>query len=124
MNDTADDILWRSVKAQALEVLKDCARNHGKLTYSEFIKKITVMRLGHHGDPRLTDLLDEISGEEFAAGRGLISVLVVTSRTQQPSNGFYQLAKSYCPDMKWNAKGVEAERKRVWTAHEVEGRAS
>jgi len=52
-------------------------------------------------------LLEQVSREEFAAGRGLLSVIVVHKYgDQEPGNGFYSLAR----DLGFNV----ADRFSVW----------
>jgi hypothetical protein len=94
-----DNDQWAKAKHEALGVLTVRANEQDPITYKEFVKKIkAIPDLKYHGDPRLDELLDEISLEEDEAGRGLISVLVVnTAFPHLPSDGFFELAAGRHP---------------------------
>ncbi|WP_037088436.1 hypothetical protein [Neorhizobium vignae] len=84
---------WESAKAEAKEIMISRARVRGMIPYSELANNIRSIRLGAH-DQRFFHFLGEISQEEDAAGRGLLTVLVVhRSGDMQPGPGFYELAK-------------------------------
>lgn len=62
------------------------------IAYSDLATKITNISLGAY-DQRFFHFLGEISQEEDAAGRGMLTVLVVhKSGDLQPGPGFYELA--------------------------------
>lgn len=85
---------WLALKNEAKEILIACAkRPNGTISYSDLASKLTVARLEAR-DQRLFHLLGEISEEENAAGRGMLSVIVVhKSGDMQPGPGFFELAK-------------------------------
>jgi molybdopterin synthase catalytic subunit len=63
------------------------------IPYSNLVKQIRSIKLEAH-DPRLFHMLGEISSEEDAAGRGMLTVVVVHSDgDMQPGPGFFELAK-------------------------------
>jgi hypothetical protein len=63
------------------------------IPYSELAALITAIPLEGH-DQRFFHLLGEISEEEDAAGRGMLSVIVVhKAGDMQPGPGFFELAK-------------------------------
>jgi molybdopterin synthase catalytic subunit len=65
----------------------------GMISYSDLVKHIQTIKLDAH-DPRLFHMLGEISSDEDAAGRGMLSVLVVHKvGDMQPGTGFFELAK-------------------------------
>jgi len=85
---------WESAKHQAKEILAVVARSRGRIAYSELVGQITKLHLDPH-DPRLFHLLGEISSEEDAAGRGILTAIVVhKTGDMQPGPGFFELAKS------------------------------
>lgn len=89
-----EDPVWDAAKRQATDVLVEVARRRGRIAYSELVAQITVLRLAAN-DPRLFRLLGEISSEEDAAGRGMLTAIVVhKSGDMQPGPGFFELAKS------------------------------
>lgn len=85
---------WASLKHKAKEILIARAKlPNGTISYSDLASQLTVARLEAR-DQRLFHLLGEISEEENAAGRGMLSVIVVhKSGDMQPGPGFFELAK-------------------------------
>jgi hypothetical protein len=84
---------WEGAKKQAKDSLIDRARVRGMMPYSELIQNIKAIPFEAH-DVRLFYLLGEISEEENAAGRGMMSALVVhKTGDMQPGPGFFDLAK-------------------------------
>jgi hypothetical protein len=83
---------WNGAKDEAKNIMVERARVRGMVPYSELVKQIRSVRLEAH-DPRLFHLLGEISSEEDAAGRGMLSVVVVHKLgDMQPGPGFFELA--------------------------------
>jgi molybdopterin synthase catalytic subunit len=63
------------------------------IPYSSFVKKIQSITLEAH-DPRLPHFLGEVTSEESAAGRGMLTALVVHKVGDlQPGPGFFELAR-------------------------------
>lgn len=84
---------WKVAKDEAKAILIECARHGQMIPYSDFVKKIHAISIQHH-DPRLFHFLGEISKEEFEAGNGLLTALVVHKRgDMQPGPGFFELAE-------------------------------
>ena len=84
---------WDAGKEEARKVMIERAKVRGMIPYSDLVKQITRIRLEAH-DPRLFHLLGEISSEEDAAGRGMLTVVVVhKAGDMQPGPGFFELAK-------------------------------
>ena len=70
------------------------AQVRGMIAYSDLVSEMTSLSLQAH-DPRLFHLLGQISSEEDAAGRGMLTVIVVHKvGDMQPGPGFFELAKS------------------------------
>ena len=89
-----EGVQWDSAKKQARDILVAVARRRGRIAYSELVTQITALHLEAH-DSRLFHLLGEISSEEDAAGRGMLTAIVVhKSGDMQPGPGFFELAKS------------------------------
>lgn len=64
------------------------------IPYSDLVSQIESIKLSAH-DKRLFHMLGEISSEEDAAGRGMLTVVVVhKSGDMQPGPGFFELAQS------------------------------
>ncbi len=109
---------WERAREQALEVLSRRARDRDTITYKEFARKIkAIPDVRYHGDERLDRLLDEVALDEDAAGRGLISVLVVLAAFPSlPSDGFYELAETRHAPGTPRGTIFEIERDRVFAA--------
>lgn len=85
---------WEAGKQEARSIMIDRAKVRGVLAYSDLVQQIRSINLEPH-DPRLFHLLDEISTEEDAAGRGMLTVVVVHKiGDMQPGPGFFELARS------------------------------
>jgi hypothetical protein len=84
---------WDMAKQEARNLLIARAKLRGMIPYSDLAKAITAISLDPH-DQRLFHLLGEISSEEDAGGRGMLSVIVVHKfGDMQPGPGFFELAK-------------------------------
>jgi hypothetical protein len=88
--DIAD---WEAAKSEGKQVLAEYARRRQMITYTDFVARIRSISLEPHDLP-LAALLGEISREEEAAGRGMLSALVVHKvGDYQPGPGFFELAR-------------------------------
>lgn len=79
----------------AKDILIDCAKKEKLITYSDLVSKIRsgfFTDIGPH-DPRLFQLLGEISIEEDKNNHGMLSVVVIREVDQRPGPGFFKLAK-------------------------------
>jgi hypothetical protein len=84
---------WDAAKEEARELMVGRAKLRGMITYSDLVKGIKRITLEPH-DPRLFHMLGEISSEEDAAGRGMLTVVVVHKLgDMQPGPGFFELAR-------------------------------
>ena len=84
---------WDAAKREAKDILIARAKLRGKIAYSELVERLTTVRFEAH-NPRLNQLLDDISSEEDAAGRGMLSAIVVHKNDDMfPGDGFFELAK-------------------------------
>jgi plasmid stability protein len=86
------DAAWEDAKEEAREILIEVARNRDVIAYSELAARITKIQVQPESYA-LHHLIGEISAEENAKGRGMLSVLVVQKETRQPGQGFFALAK-------------------------------
>jgi molybdopterin synthase catalytic subunit len=84
---------WDAAKKEARDILAARAKVRGMIPYSDLVKEMKSVQLEAH-DQRLFHLLGEISSEEDAAGRGMLSVIVVHKYgDMQPGPGFFELAQ-------------------------------
>lgn len=110
---------WAAAKREAKDILAARATVRGMIPYSDLAAKIKAIRLEAH-DQRLFHLLDELSEEEDASGRGMLSVIVVhKAGDMQPGPGFFELAKQLGRDTSNILKCWVEELKKVhayWSA--------
>jgi hypothetical protein len=109
---------WEAAKREATDILSERAsrRTNQTIAYSELTDEIKSIKLDPHGVP-LAHMLGEISTEEDAAARGMLTVLVVHKGTIEPGPGFFVLAKSLGKDVRDKAKFWSEEFKRVTELH-------
>jgi molybdopterin synthase catalytic subunit len=85
---------WEAAKEEAREAMIARARVRAMITYTELVRAVSSISLEPH-DPRLAKLLGEISTEEDAGDRGMLTVIVVHKvGDMEPGKGFYELAQS------------------------------
>jgi hypothetical protein len=99
---------WMAVRAEIRAVLQAVAREQGTLTYADLVGRLTSAALAPN-DPALGRLLGEISRAEAAAGRGMLSAVVVRQGAERPGHGFFRLAaqlgrSTADPDAGWIAE--------------------
>jgi hypothetical protein len=64
------------------------------ITYSDLSRQLRTVVIPYD-DPAMAAMLDKISTEEFKAGRGMLSVIVVHKYgDMEPGVGFFKLAES------------------------------
>ncbi len=84
---------WEAAKAEATAVMIDHAKIGRTIAYSDLASRIHAFALKAH-DPRLFHLLGQISSEEDAAGRGMLTVIVVhKGGNMQPRPGFFEFSE-------------------------------
>ena len=85
---------WQTAKDQITAVLVECARAQKTIAYSDLVRRIKAVDLQAH-DPRLDELLFQISTDEMGNERGMLSVLVVHKTGDlRPGRGFFSCAVS------------------------------
>ena len=101
------DKQWNEAKAEATAALRERAarRANQTISYSELVEHVKAIKLEPH-DARLAHMLGEISSEEDAAGRGMLTVLVVHKEDVRPGDGFFELARSLGRDTR--------DREKLW----------
>lgn len=84
---------WQTAKAEMRDVLIERAKVRGMIPYSELTQSVESIHL-EPDSYALAAMLGEISAEEDAAGRGMLSVIVVyKDGDMQPGPGFFELAE-------------------------------
>ena len=85
---------WDAAKAEARQAMIAAARRRGLIAYGELAAAIRRLDLEPQST-HLAHMLGEISSAEDAAGRGMLSVVVVhKSGDGMPGAGFFALARS------------------------------
>ena len=97
---------WERAKAEAIRELGAQAKRESTITYSDLTKKIRSIAFGP-GDDAFHYLLFEVSKDEDAAGRGLLSALVVNKENGMPGQGFFDGARGLGRDV--------TDPMRLWT---------
>jgi hypothetical protein len=85
------DQLRHSARAEIRQILVDRARHRDLISYSDLVSRIRSIRLIARSS-FLADLLTVISREEYAAGQGLLSAVVVKNTRHGlgiPGTGFF-----------------------------------
>jgi len=79
---------WDKAKAEAVAAMVERAKVRGRIPYSDLVRLITAVHFEAF-DTRLFHLLGEISVEDAAARRGMLSAVVVHKHEDmQPGEGF------------------------------------
>ena len=111
MRSTGNDGGWQAAKDEVRRILIERARNRETIAYSELTSLLRAVGLALDSDA-LATLLREISTEEDAAGRGMLSAVVVHGKgNRMPGVGFFRLAESL---------GRDTKDRRVFWSNELE----
>jgi hypothetical protein len=85
--------LWNAAKEEMRQAMIERAKLRGMIPYSDLCKKVTAVTLEPHSYA-LAAMLGEISADEDAADRGMLTVIVVHKvDNMEPGPGFFELAK-------------------------------
>ncbi len=98
--------VWEKAKEEAIREIGARAKNESTITYSDLAKQIHSITFGP-SDYAFHYLLFEVSKDEDAAGRGLLSALVVRKEDGMPGQGFFDVARELGRDVK--------DQTRFWT---------
>ncbi len=84
---------WQAGKREIRKVLVERAKLRGMIAYSELVAQLTAIPVEAH-DSRLFHLLGEVSRDEDAAGRGMLTAIVIHKMgDMEPGPGFFELAQ-------------------------------
>lgn len=84
---------WNKAEEEMRQILIERAKVRGMIPYSELAAQIDTIPIKPESYA-LAAMLGEISRAEDAAGRGMLTVIVVhKSGDMQPGPGFFELAK-------------------------------
>jgi hypothetical protein len=105
--------IWEKAKAEAVREISSRAKRESTITYSDLTQRISSIAFGP-SDYSFHYLLYEISREEEAAGRGLLSALVVRKEDGLPGQGFFDLAREMGRDVADPVRSWAEEVKMVF----------
>jgi len=84
---------WNAAKEEIRQALVERAKVRGMIPYSDLANRVTTIRLEPDAYA-MAAMLGEISTAENAAGRGMLTVIVVHKEgDMQPGPGFFALAR-------------------------------
>jgi len=109
---------WKKAKGEITSILASRASTRSMITYTELVHEIRTISL-QPDSPALWEMLGDVSIEEDAANRGMLSVLVVHKQgDMQPGKGLFELAAQLGRDTSDRLKCWMDELRRVWRAHQ------
>jgi hypothetical protein len=104
---------WEKGRAEITQILRTVASSRGMITYGELTDQLRTIRIDPHSDA-MGQILGEISTDEDAAGRGMLSVIVVHKHgDMEPGTGFYRLAAARGKNMSDKVKLWVSELHKV-----------
>jgi len=105
---------WDKAKEEMRQILIETAKLQETIPYSDLVSRIRAIRMEPESYA-LATMLGEISREEDAAGRGMLTVIVVhKSGDMQPGPGFFELAEELGRETSAILKCWVDELKRVY----------
>jgi len=112
---------WQGAKAEARNILIENAKKAQLIEYSELTRQIHSIKFDPH-ETVFRRFLGQLSWEEDAAGRGMITAIVVHKSDHLPGGGFFELAGQLGRDVSDRLGFWSAEVNRVfadWTVAPV-----
>lgn len=107
-----------TVKERARAAMSDVAREGGVITYQQLVDRIGAY---NPRSPSFHELITEIARDEHAAGRGMLSAVVVRKDTRRPGDKFFEFAETELGEHLGDREAFwEDELKRVYEAHASE----
>ncbi len=81
--------LWEEAKEEARQILIQCAKEDRTIAVSELVREIRTISLAPRSRA-LSEMLNQIAFAEYAAGRGILTVMVVAKGRGMPGPGFFK----------------------------------
>ena len=85
--------VWEKAREEARQILIQCAKEDRTLAYSNLAKGIVAISLNWRSR-EFWEILNQISSAEHAAGRGMLTAMVVSKDRGMPGKGFFDLAET------------------------------
>lgn len=118
-NEPWADAQWAAALAEATTMLEAISAAGDTITYARFVSELRAIDLNDRYDD-LQRFLTDVSEAEEHAGRGLLSAVVVGTRTGLPGKGFFSLARrlgrSGTDHSIWDSERTRL--REVWDANE------
>ncbi len=113
------DVEKADVKEEMLSLMIDLAKHRKVVTYSEFCGLLQTVTLHPHSFI-FARLLDEVCGDAYERGYGMLCALIVSKATGMPSAGYFRRripleANDRTPEQIW-----QEERDSVFAQWEQE----
>lgn len=105
---------WDRAKDEARQILVRRAKKRQLIEYGELTREIRSIHFEPHGN-EFRHFLGQLSWEEDAAGRGMITAIVVHKSDSLPGGGFFVLAERLGRDASDQLRFWSAEVQRVFT---------
>jgi hypothetical protein len=108
--------VWETAREEMRRVLSERAKIRGIIGYAELISEVPAIQFERHSAP-FTAMLQEVAALEDAAGRGMITAVVIHKyRDKLPGPEFYELAERLGRDTSDRARCWSDEVERVYAA--------
>jgi len=114
--------LWDAAKKEGLAILILRARGGVMIQYGEFAAELHRISFDPHGT-EFRNFLGQLSFEEDAAGRGMITAIVVHKSDGHPGRGFFALARELGRNVDDPEKCWAEEVARVFADWQPQARA-
>ena len=111
---------WNAAKEEIKQILIEIAKNRQTITYSDLVRKVNTINFEpvSYG---LSAMLGEISSEEYIAGRGMLTAVVVLKDDGIPGSGFFELARALGKSFPDELKFWVDELNKVYSYWRVNG---
>ncbi len=108
--------VWETAREEMRQALSDRAKIRGTIGYAELISQIKAIPFERHSAP-FTAMLQEVAALEHAAGRGMLTALVIHKyRDKLPGPEFYVLAERLGRDTSNRTRCWSDELERVYVS--------
>lgn len=112
------DATWKAVVVEMTGIIRDRARLKKTISYSELSALVKTAVVPYDSPSIMGGLLADVSIAEDAAGRGMLSVLVVhKTGDMMPGWGFFELAEQLGRDISDPDACWANEMKRVFASN-------
>ena len=83
--------LWEEAKEEARQILIQCAKENRTIAALELVREIRTLSFSPRSRA-FSEMLNQIAFAEYAAGRGILTVMVVAKGRGMPGPGFFTFA--------------------------------